>query len=48
MLGLELIGLILVTISIVYAFIKKREKIGLALIIVLLVLLFLLKQLGKI
>ena len=46
--GLELIGLILVTISIVYAFIKKREKIGLALIIVLLVLLFLLKQLGKI
>ena len=44
---LELIGITLVVISIVYAFIKKKDRLGLALIIVLLALLFILKQLGR-
>ncbi len=48
MLGLELIGLLLVLISIIYAFIKKKEKTGLALITVLLALLFILNKLGRI
>ena len=41
-LGFELIGIILVVISIIYSFIRKNEKAGLALIIVLLILLYLL------
>ncbi len=44
---LELFGVALVVISIVYAFFKKKDKLALALIIVLLVLLFILGQLGK-
>ena len=47
MVGLELLGIGLVGIAIIYAFYKKNDKLGLALIIVLLVLLFLLGQLGK-
>jgi len=44
--GFELIGVILVAVSIIYSFIKKREKVGLALIIVLLALLYLLGYLN--
>ncbi|MEK6835355.1 MAG: hypothetical protein AABX61_03775 [Nanoarchaeota archaeon] len=44
--GLELIGIILVVISIIYSFIKKKELMGLALIIVLLMLLYLLGYLN--
>ena len=40
--GLEIVGVILVAVSIVYAFYKKKDRMALALIIVLLVLLFLL------
>lgn len=46
MAGLELFGVALVVIAIVYAFINKRDKMGLALIIVLLVLLYLLGYLS--
>ena len=45
--GLEILGIALVVISIVYAFIKKKDKMGMALMIVLLTLLFILKQLGR-
>jgi len=48
MAGLELFGVALTAIAIVYAFVKKRDKVGMALIIVLLVLLFILSKLGKI
>lgn len=44
--GFDLVGIILVVVSIIYSFIKKREKVGLALIIVLLVLLYLLGYLS--
>ena len=47
MAGLELFGVGLVIVAIVYAFYKKNDKLGLTLIIVLLVLLFLLFQLGR-
>ena len=47
MAGLELLGVALTTIAIVYAFVKKKDKVGMALIIVLLVVLFILFQLGK-
>ncbi len=47
MAGLELFGVGLVVVAIIYSFYKKKDKLGLALIIVLLVLLFLLSQLGK-
>lgn len=40
--GLELIGVILVGVSIIYAFYKKKDNIALALIITLLILLYLL------
>lgn len=42
MAGLELFGIALVVVSIVYAFYKKNDRLALALIIVLLVLLYLL------
>ncbi len=48
MAGLELFGIALTAIAIVYAFVKKRDRIGMALIIVLLVLIFILNQLGRI
>ncbi len=44
--GFELIGVSLVIVSIIYSFIKKNERAGLALIIVLLVLLYLLGYLS--
>lgn len=44
--GLELFGIILVCIAIIYAFIKKRNEIALGLIIVLLVILYLLGYLS--
>lgn len=47
MAGLEILGIALVVIAIVYSFFKKKDKVGLALIIVLLVLLFMLSQLGR-
>ena len=47
MIGLEFVGIGLVVVAIVYAFYKKNDKVGLALIIVLLVLLFLLSKLGR-
>jgi len=46
MAGLELIGITLVVLAIVYSFYKKRDKVGLALIIVLLILLYLLGYLN--
>lgn len=42
MAGMDLIGIILVCFSIVYSFYKKKEFVGIALIIVLLVLLYIL------
>ncbi len=42
MAGFEVVGIILVAVSIVYSFIKKQDKVALALIIVLLVLLYML------
>lgn len=48
MVGLELFGITLVLVAIVYAFYKKEDKVGLALIIVLLVILVMLMQRGKI
>ena len=47
MAGLELFGIALVCLAIIYAFFKRKDKLGLSLIIVLLVLLFILGQLGK-
>jgi len=46
MIGLEIVGVILVVVSIIYAFIKKKDKMGLGLIITLLVLLYLLGYLN--
>ena len=46
MAGLEIFGVALVVIAIVYAFLKKKDTLALTLMIVLLVLLFLLWQLG--
>ena len=42
MVGVELIGIGLVAASIVYSFYKKNDKLGVALIVILLVLLYLL------
>ena len=47
MAGLELLGVALTAIAVIYAFVKKKDKVGMALIIVLLVVLFMLFQLGK-
>lgn len=47
MAGLELLGVALVIVAILYAFFKKQDRVGLALIIVLLVVLFILTQLNK-
>jgi len=47
MAGLELFGIALTAVAIVYAFFKKKDRVGMALIIVLLVLLFILSQLGR-
>ena len=47
MIGLEIFGIVLVVVSIIYAFIKKQDRLGLALIIVLLTLLLLLSYFGK-
>lgn len=47
MAGLELLGVTLTAIAVIYAFVKKKDKVGMALIIVLLVVLFILLQLGK-
>ena len=46
MIGLEIVGVILVVISIVYAFLKKKDRMALGLMIVLLVLLYLLGYLN--
>lgn len=46
MVGFEIVGIILVVFSIVYAFYKKKDKMALSLIIVLLVLLYLLGYLS--
>ena len=43
---LEIFGIALVVGAIIYSFTKKKDKVGMALIIVLLVLLLMLKQLG--
>lgn len=40
--GLEIVGVVLVSVAIIYSFIKKKDKVALALIIALLMLLFLL------
>ena len=42
MLGLEIVGVSLVVISIIYAFIQKKTNVGLSLMIVLLILLLIL------
>ncbi|MBS3165636.1 hypothetical protein J4444_00800 [Candidatus Woesearchaeota archaeon] len=47
MAGLEIFGVALVVIAVVYAFFKKKDTLALTLMIVLLVLLFLLWQLGR-
>ncbi len=47
MAGLDIFGVALVVIAIVYAFYKKNDRLALTLMIVLLVLLFLLWQLGR-
>ncbi|MBI4143789.1 hypothetical protein HY486_00895 [Candidatus Woesearchaeota archaeon] len=46
MAGLEVVGIALVAVSIVYSFYKKHDRTGMALIIVLLVLLSLLGYLN--
>ena len=46
MAGFEIVGILLVIVAIIYAFIKKKDKLGMALIIVLLVLLYMLDKLG--
>lgn len=46
MVGIELIGIGLVAASIVYAFYKKNDNLGFALIVILLVLLYLLYGTG--
>lgn len=42
MAGFDLVGVGLVAAAIIYSFIKKKDKVGLALIIVLLLLLYML------
>lgn len=44
MVGFELFGIILVCISIIWAFYKKKENVGLGLIITLLLVLILLNK----
>ena len=44
--GLEIVGITLVAVSIIYAFYKKKDQTGLALIIVLLILLYMLGYLN--
>ncbi len=46
MVGFEIVGILLVGVAIIYAFYKKKDKVAIALIIVLLVLLYLLGYLG--
>jgi hypothetical protein len=46
MAGLEIVGVVLVVVSIIYSFIKKKDRVGLALIIALLVMLYLLGYLN--
>lgn len=46
MIGLEVVGVALVCVSIIYSFYKKQDKVGIALIIVLLVLLYMLGYLS--
>ncbi len=43
---LEIVGIILVLVAIIYAFIKGKDKLGMALIIVLLALLYILDKSG--
>jgi hypothetical protein len=47
MVGFEIVGIILVGLAIVYSFYKKKDRVGLALIIVFLILLFLLGYFNK-
>ena len=47
MVGLEIFGIALVVLAIVYAFYRKNDRLALALTIVLLVLLFLLGYLKR-
>lgn len=42
MVGFEIVGVGLLVAAIVYSFVKKKDKLGMALIIVLLVLLYML------
>ena len=42
MVGFDLVGVGLVGAAIIYSFVKKKDKLGMALIIVLLVLLYML------
>ncbi|MBI5072452.1 hypothetical protein HZA99_01395 [Candidatus Woesearchaeota archaeon] len=42
MVGFDLVGVGLVAAAIIYSFVKKRDKVGMALIIVLLILLYML------
>lgn len=46
MIGFELVGILLVSVAILIAFIQKQDKLALALIITLIVMLLLLSQLG--
>ena len=46
--GFELVGIMLVCVSIIYSFYKKKDNVALSLIIVLLVLLYLLEYLEPI
>lgn len=46
MYGFDIVGIALVVVAIVYSFVKKKDKVGLALIIVLLVLLYMLGYFG--
>lgn len=46
MIGFEIVGIALICASIIYSFYKKQDRVGFALIIVLLVLLYLLGYLG--
>ena len=46
MVGYEIIGVILVVVSIIYSFYKKHDRTALALIIALLVLMYLLGYFG--
>ncbi|MBI1973091.1 hypothetical protein HYS50_03730 [Candidatus Woesearchaeota archaeon] len=46
MAGFDLVGIALVVVAIVYAFFKKKDRVALALIIVLLVLLYILGYLN--